>query len=138
VLRLGVVLGRGGALAAMRGPFGLGLGGVLGSGAQSVSWIAIDDLVAMVLWALDNEAASGPFNAVAPAPCTNASLSAAVGRALHRPTIARVPAFALRALLGEGADVALGGQRVAPTRAVAAGFSASITSLDDAVARAFA
>lgn len=139
VVRIGVVLGKGGgALDAMVAPFRLGLGGRVGSGEQWVSWIALDDLVAMSLWAIDTESASGVFNAVAPEPITNATLTRALGRALHRPTFAIVPGFALKAVLGEGAAVVLGGQKVASTRAAELGFAPRVRSIDEALSIALA
>ncbi len=135
LIRIGVVIGKGGgALDAMLTPFRLGVGGRVGSGEQWVSWIALDDLISMLVFAIDHDAASGPWNAVAPTPITNATLTRALGAALHRPTIAVVPAFALRAVFGEGAAVMLGGQKVASTRAAALGFSARVTSIEDAIA----
>jgi uncharacterized protein (TIGR01777 family) len=121
--RIGVVLAPdGGALASMRRPFALGLGGPLGDGRQWVSWIHIDDMVRVLLRALDDATLAGPINATAPSPVTNTELSRAVAAALRRPCVARVPAFALRALFGEIAAVMLGGQNVLPRRLVAAGF----------------
>ncbi|HYJ79189.1 MAG TPA: TIGR01777 family oxidoreductase [Longimicrobiaceae bacterium] len=111
--RLGVVLAaRGGALARMLPPFRLGLGGRMGSGRQWMSWIALDDVVDVLLRALRDGSLSGPVNAVAGA-VTNAEFTATLGRVLHRPAIARVPAFALRAVFGEMADgTLLASQRV--------------------------
>ena len=115
-LRFGIVLSReGGALARMLTPFRLGVGGPLGNGRQWMSWIAIDDAVAAVLEALRNEGARGPINAVAPRPVRNAEFAACLGAALGRPALIPAPAFALRALFGEMADVALlASQRALP------------------------
>jgi len=122
-LRIGVVLGRdGGALARMLPPFRLGLGGRIGSGSQWMSWIHVDDLVALVAFALERHDVRGVVNAVAPAPVTNAELTATLGRVLGRPAIVPVPSVALRVALGEMADVLLAGQRVMPTAAQALGF----------------
>ncbi|MEZ6196259.1 MAG: TIGR01777 family oxidoreductase [Planctomycetota bacterium] len=117
-LRTGMVLGRGGgALGKMLTPFRLGLGGRLGDGRQWVSWIGLDDLLGAYLAALRDDRYSGPINAVTPHPVTNRDLTRALGRALRRPAILPVPAFALRALFGPMADgILLAGQRVRPTR----------------------
>ncbi len=121
-LRIGIVLGDGGSLEKMLyplplpiSPWKLGLGGPLGSGKQWLPWVHVQDIVGMVLWALENPAVSGAVNATAPNPVTNAEFSRALGRVLHRPAVLPVPAFALRAMLGEFAQVVLGGQRVMPT-----------------------
>ena len=132
ILRTGVVLGKdGGALAAMLQPFRLGLGGVLGSGRQWVSWIHIDDVVGIYRMALDG--ASGTFNATAPNPVTNAQLTQTLASLLRRPAFFRVPAFALRAALGEGASILLDGQRVLPQRTLEAGYMFRFTALDEAL-----
>jgi len=104
-LRLGVVLApRGGALDRMLPLFRLGLGGVLGTGRQYVSWIAIDDLAGVFLHVLEREELKGPVNAVAPRPVTNRELTEALAKALSRPAFLFVPAFALRLAMGEMAD----------------------------------
>jgi len=121
-LRIGIVLGaEGGALARMLLPFHLGLGGRLGSGRQWMSWIALDDLLEMIVRALHDPRWSGPVNATAPEPVTNADFTRALGHALGRPTCLPVPACALRLALGEAAGVLLGGQRVRPRRALELG-----------------
>ncbi len=121
LVRTGVVLGLdGGALAKLLPIFRLGLGGIVGSGKQWFSWIHIEDQIAIYLAAIDG--AEGILNATAPTPVTNAEFTAALGAALHRPAILPVPAFALHALLGEGASVVLEGQRVLPTRTLAGGY----------------
>jgi uncharacterized protein len=108
-LRIGVVLSpKGGALSRMLPLFRAGLGGVIGSGRQYVSWVALDDLVGIVLHALQSGELRGPVNAVAPLPVTNREFTEALGKALSRPTLLSVPAFALRlALGGEMADALL-------------------------------
>jgi hypothetical protein len=134
-LRVGMVLSNtGGALPVMARPFRLGLGGVLGNGRQYMSWIAIEDLVRAIAHAIDHEDLSGPVNAVSPAPVTNAEFTVALGRVLHRPTPFPVPAFALRALLGEMADeLLLSSQRVEPARLQASGFSYRHPNLEEAL-----
>jgi len=116
-LRIGVVLARdGGALTEMARPFRLFAGGAIGSGDQVVSWVHIDDLLAILLRAIDDEELDGPVNAVAPGAVTNAELSREIGRVLRRPSWLRVPAAALRARFGEGAEPLLTGQRAVPAR----------------------
>ena len=115
--RTGVVLSPdGGALATMLPPFKLGVGGPLAGGSQYVPWIHIDDDVGALLFCLDHEGASGAVNVSAPEPATNKELSRALGRALHRPALAPVPALAVRALYGEMASILTDSQRVVPRR----------------------
>lgn len=115
-LRIGVVLSRdGGALAQMLTPFRLGVGGVLGSGQQFMSWISLDDLVRVIQFALSAAALAGPVNATAPEPVTNREFTKALGRVLGRPTIFPMPAFAARLAFGEMADeLLLSSARVEP------------------------
>jgi hypothetical protein len=121
--RIGVVLGAdGGALAKMVPPFRWLLGGPLGDGRQWVSWIHVDDVVALLLWALRTPEVRGALNATAPEPVRMRAFCEALGQALHRPSWAPVPAFALRLLLGEAADVLLTGQRAVPVRAQQGGY----------------
>jgi len=124
VLRIGVVLSpKGGALSRMLPPFRVGLGGVIGNGRQYVSWVALDDLVGIVLHALQSGELRGPVNAVAPVPVTNRELTEALGKVLSRPTLLPVPAFALRLAAGEMADaLLLASTRVAPRRLEATGY----------------
>jgi uncharacterized protein (TIGR01777 family) len=114
-LRIGFVLGRnGGALRLIKPVFRLGLGGRLGSGTQWMSCIEVGDLVAMVATCLHEESLSGPVNAVMPEPVTNAEFTRAVARAVHRPALFPVPAFALRLALGDLSHLLLDSQRVVP------------------------
>jgi uncharacterized protein (TIGR01777 family) len=137
ILRTAVVLGRdGGALKQMRLPFTLGVGGRLGSGRQWMSWIHLADWVALTQRLIEDAAASGPFNLSAPAPVTNAEFTAALGRALHRPAVMPVPAFALKLALGEIADVLLTGQRAVPAKAEALGYRFRYPRIDEALASA--
>ena len=134
--RFGIVLGQGGgALASMATPFKLFFGGSLGTGKQWLSWIHLRDAVRALLFAIDTEALAGPANIVAPAPTIMDDFAAALGHALHRPAVLRVPAVALRAALGGGlAGVLLTGQRVVPRRLLDAGFAFEFPRLDDALA----
>lgn len=135
VLRTGIVLSRsGGALAKMLLPFRLFAGGPLGSGRQVMSWIHLDDWIAMVIWALEHASISGPINATAPNPVTNAEFSRAIGRAIHRPSWAPVPGFMLQLIVGEFAnDGLMRGQRVQPARALALGYKFRYERIDDAM-----
>lgn len=121
--RIGVVLGKdGGALAKMLPIFRVGLGGPLGRGTQWVSWIHLDDLVELLMFLMDH-AASGPVNATAPHPVTNAELAKTMGQVLGRPAFLPTPGFAMKLLFGEMADeLLLTGQRVLPHQAHAMGF----------------
>lgn len=134
MLRFGVVLSRdGGALPLMSVPFRLGLGGRLGDGRQWFPWIHLDDAVGLVRAVLTDDAWRGPVNVVAPEPARNADLTRALGRALHRPTLLPVPAFAVRAALGELATELLGSRRVVPGAALARGFAFAHPGLDSAL-----
>lgn len=134
-LRTGIVLdARGGALRRMLPPFRLGVGGRLGSGRQWMSWITLDDVVALYLFVLERTDVSGPVNAVAPAPVTNADFTRALGRALGRPTLLPAPALVLRMALGELGGLLLEGQRVLPRVAAAAGFEFRHPELSPALA----
>ena len=115
--RTGVVLSpEGGALAKMLPFFRLGIGGPVAGGRQYVPWIHLDDVVAAMLFCLDNPQAAGPVNLTAPNPVTNAELSRTLGRVLSRPAILPVPALALKVLYGEMAQIVTTGQRVLPAR----------------------
>jgi hypothetical protein len=133
--RIGLVLSRdAGALARMLTLFRLGLGGRLGSGRQWMSWISLADMVSMLEAAVLDARLAGPVNAVAPRPIRNAEFTASLGRALARPTLAPVPAFALRALVGRMADdLLLASVRVRPRVLDSAGFVFRHTTLDQAL-----
>ena len=137
--RIGVVLGRGGgALKQMLPPFRLGAGGRLGSGKQWMSWIALDDLVSLIEFAIANAALTGPVNAIAPNPVTNSGFTRARAAALHRPAILPVPALALKILFGEVSQVLLASQRVIPQAALRAGFQFRYAELGEALRQAIA
>ena len=137
-LRIGLVLSRsGGALPRMLVPFKLGVGGVIGSGRQYWSWIAIDDLVGAITHVLTAESLQGPVNVVAPRAPTNREFTKAVGRALSRPTVFPMPAFAARLALGEMAsELLLAGQRVEPARLIASGYKFRYPELEEALKHA--
>jgi hypothetical protein len=133
--RIGVVLSpAGGALGKMLLPFKAGLGGVVGPGTQYMSWIALDDLLGVVHHLLDHPDLEGPVSASSPEPVTNAVFTKTLGRVLGRPTVAPVPAFALRLALGEMADAALlSSTRVRPERLQASGYRFRFPDLEGAL-----
>lgn len=134
LVRVGLVLGRGGGVLGQMLPvFKLGLGGPLGSGDQYFPWVHLDDLVALLASAITDARLQGPVNAVAPGIVTNREFARALGRALHRPAIFRVPPFALRLALGESAAALVDGQRVIPRRTQALGFCFAHPELDAAL-----
>jgi uncharacterized protein (TIGR01777 family) len=132
--RIGIVLGRdGGALARMLPPFKAGAGGRLGSGHQWMSWIHIDDVAGLILFALENESLRGALNLTSPNPVTNADFTAALSAALRRPALFPVPVFALKLLFGEMAEVLLASQRVIPQAALDAGYHFAYPELGPAL-----
>jgi uncharacterized protein (TIGR01777 family) len=134
VLRNGLVMHpSGGALAKMLLPFRLGLGGPLGSGAQYLPWIHLDDWLSLVVTIITRADASGAFNVTAPNPATNAEFTRALGRAVNRPAIIPVPTFALKTALGELATTLLTGQRAVPQRAVQMGVTFQFRDIDTAL-----
>jgi len=136
ILRFGVILAKqGGALPRMALPFRLGAGGRLGSGRQWISWVALQDIVGIVRFALETNLLSGPANAVSPNPVRNAGFTRALGRVLHRPAIFPAPAFALRLALGEMADsLLLSSQRVYPPKLQRLGYRFLYPDLESALA----
>ncbi len=133
ILRLGIVLGNGGALSKMITPFKLFAGGPLGSGQQWFSWIHLDDLVNLILQALSQPEMEGVYNATAPYPVRMIELSKTMGQVMNRPSWLPVPAFALEALLGDGAMVVLEGQQVLPKRTLDSGFAYQYSNLESAI-----
>ncbi len=133
LLRTGIVLGQGGALARMLLPFKFGLGGAISSGKQWMSWIHLDDIVAIIRYLLDHAVLSGPFNATAPSPVTNRVFSDTLASSLNRPAWMTVPAFAINLMLGEGAELLLEGQRVVPDRLLQAGFQFQYPEIEPAL-----
>jgi hypothetical protein len=116
IFRFGIVLGNGGALAKMITPFKIFAGGPLGSGKQWFSWIHRDDLVSLIIEALQRSDIEGTFNATAPYPVTMNELCKTLGEVMNRPSWLPVPSFALELLLGDGAKVVLEGQKVLPQK----------------------
>lgn len=134
VVRTGVVLdAEGGALAKMLPPFKAGIGGPVGSGKQYLPWIHLDDLVGIYMAAIDNPTFEGPVNASAPEPVTNKAFAKALGRAIGRPAIAPVPAFAIKLLYGEMSQIVLHGVRMVPGRAAELGYVFKHPDLDEAL-----
>jgi uncharacterized protein len=136
-LRFGPILARaGGMLEKMLTPFKMGLGGKIGSGKQYISWVAIDDAVAAIKLALNDESIRGPLNIVSPTPVTNERFTRALGEALSRPTVMAMPAFAARLAFGEMADeMLLVSQRVMPKRLNTARFQFQNPDLEGAIRR---
>jgi hypothetical protein len=134
-LRAGVILSaHGGALGKMLLPFRLGLGGVLGSGEQLMSWIGRDEMVNVIEYAIEADDLEGPVNAVNPAVATNREFTKSLGRALGRPTILPVPAFLLRLALGQmGEDLLLSSTRAVPAVLEARGFPFLYGDVEDAL-----
>lgn len=122
ILRIGIVLENGGALGKMLTPFRMFAGGPIGSGKQWFSWIHREDLVNLIMRALTDSSMEGTYNATAPNPVKMAELSNTLGDVINRPSWLPVPAFALEALLGDGAIVVLEGQQVLPRRTLTTGF----------------
>jgi uncharacterized protein (TIGR01777 family) len=132
-IRIGVVLSsEGGALGLMKIPFGLGVGGRLGSGEQFFPWIHVDDLVRIILFTLEEDV-SGPVNAVAPEAVRNRDLTRALGEVLGRPTVLPVPAFAVKAALGTISGELLGSRRVVPAELSKRGFVFETPTIREAI-----
>ena len=134
-LRFGMVLSsRGGALKQMLPLFKLGLGGVLGSGKQWMSWIALEDVLRVIEFALHQKSLAGPVNVVSPFPVTNFAFTKTLGCILHRPTFMGVPTFAVKVMFGElGKEVFLSSERVLPAKLQEAGFSFAYPELEGAL-----
>jgi uncharacterized protein (TIGR01777 family) len=132
-VRTGMVLGRdGGALGSLMPLFRLGLGGPLGNGKQWISWIHLEDWVNALIFLLEKKDATGAFNLVAPHLLTNREFARSLGRALRRPAILTAPAFVMKSVLGEMAELILGSQRVKPARLEQAGFQFRFTTIESA------
>jgi uncharacterized protein len=135
-VRIGVVLSPdGGALAKMKTPFRMGVGGVLGSGKQYMSWIALPDVVAAIQFAIDHDPLHGAVNVTAPNPVTNREFTKALGEAMGRPTMLSLPAFAVRAMAGRqmADEMLLGGAKILPKRLAAEGFEFSFPEIRTAL-----
>ncbi len=133
IVRTGIVLGNGGAIAKMLPPFKLYAGGPIGSGRQWFSWIHIDDLVNLFMKALLDPSMQGVYNGTAPNPLRMKDFCQTLGEVLDRPSWLPVPDFAIEALLGDGAVVVLKGQQVLPERTQASGFSFDYDDAKEAI-----
>ncbi len=140
LLRTGIVLSKdGGALGTMLLPFKLGVGGVIGSGKQWMSWISLDDHIAVINYVIENDAIRGAVNAVSPHPVTNEEFTKAMGDVLYRPTFIPLPEFAVSMLLGEMGDaLLLASTKVLPKRLEDAGFEFNYPDLKVALEHAVA
>ena len=136
LLRTGLVLSpSGGMLSRIKPLFSLGLGARLGNGKQYMPWISLEDEVRALLFAIGHADIAGAVNLTGPAPVTNAEFTAALGRAVNRPTVLLVPGFALRTVLGEFAgEGLLGGQRAIPAALERAGFEFHHNTIREALA----
>jgi uncharacterized protein (TIGR01777 family) len=136
-LRTGVVLSNaGGALPQMLRPFRFGVGGVVGSGKQWLSWIDIDDMARAITFLIDTPSANGAFNLVAPNPVTNAEFTQVAADVMHRPAVVRAPEFALKLAFGEMAEqTLLASQRAIPAALTQAGFSFTKPTLRESLSR---
>ena len=133
IVRIGIVLAMGGAIGKMIAPFKMFAGGPIGTGKQWFSWIHRDDLVNLILFALQQREVEGVLNATAPNPVRMNEVSQTLGEVLNRPSWLPVPAFALEVLLGDGAQVVLEGQQVLPKRTITQGFDYQYPSLKQAL-----
>lgn len=139
IVRIGIVLGRGGgALAEMAKPFRFGVGAQLGDGRQWMPWIHANDLAAILRCAATDERWEGVMNAVSPQPVRNADFTVSLARAMHRPALFRAPRFALQLLAGEMAQILFASQRVLPARTQAAPYQFQHTDLDETLRGIFA
>lgn len=137
ISRTGVVIGRGGGMLAGLTPmFRRGLGAIAGSGNQWVSWVHLEDLVALFLRFMHDETLVGPFNNTAPIPATNRELSGSIGHALHRPVLLRTPGWMLRILYGEMAHLYVTGQKVIPARHLQRDYDYQYPDIESAVREA--
>ncbi len=138
LLRTGIVLSKdGGALATMLTPFKLGVGGVVGSGKQWMSWVSLDDVIAIINFALENESLRGAVNVTSPNPVTNEEFTKTLGSVLYRPTFLPLPEFAVNLVFGEMGDaLLLASTRVKPKRLLDAGYEFKYTDLKIALEHA--
>jgi hypothetical protein len=133
IVRTGIVLGMGGALAKMLPPFKMFAGGPIGTGRQWFSWIHRDDLVNLILFALNHSEIEGVLNGTAPNPVRMNELAQTLGEVLNRPSWLPVPSFVLEGLLGDGAQVVLEGQQVLPKRTLSQSFEYQYSTLKPAL-----
>ncbi len=138
LLRTGVVLSSdGGALKKMLLPFKLGLGGIMGSGKQWMSWIHIDDYLNALELLLHTESCHGPYNLTAPEPARNNTFVRALAKSLHRPAFFPMPSFLMKVLMGEASTLILDGQNVSPNKLLEAGFNFRFEKISPALKNIF-
>jgi uncharacterized protein (TIGR01777 family) len=135
IIRFGVVLGKeGGALKTLLPPFKMGLGGPVGfSGSQSMSWIHLDDVVGIIIHAIENEKTPSILNATAPNVVSNKVFSHALGKVLHRPAFMPLPTAALYLMVGEAAEVVAAGQNVKPKATLESGYQFKFPEIENAL-----
>ncbi len=133
-MRFGIVLGKnGGALAKMIPAFKLFVGGPIGNGLQWFPWMHLDDLMAAILFAIENQEVSGPVNFCAPNPVRNRDLAKSLGEILNRPAVMPAPSFMIRLVLGEFGDVLLSSLRIVPDKLLSYGFEFKYPDIKDAI-----
>ena len=133
-VRIGLVLGLGGGLLAqVLPPFKMGVGGILGSGRQWMSWIHVDDVIGIILHALENNEIRGALNATAPTPVRNTEFTKTLGTVLRRPTLFPVPTFGLKLIMGEFADFIVLSQNVLPEKTEVSGYEFRHRTLESAL-----
>ena len=133
-VRIGLVLGLGGGLLAqVLPPFKFGVGGILGNGRQWMSWIHVDDVIGIILHALENNEIRGPLNATAPTPVRNTEFTKTLGTVLRRPTLFPVPTFGLKLMMGEFADFIVMSQKVLPEKTEVSGYEFRHRTLESAL-----
>ncbi|WP_226035339.1 TIGR01777 family oxidoreductase [Aquibacillus saliphilus] len=131
--RFGIILGTEGALPLMTLPFKLMVGGKVGSGEQWMSWIHIQDVVGLIIFAIENNQISGPLNITTPTPIKNKEFTMTIAKVLKRPNLITAPSFAIKTILGEMSILVLKGQHVTPEKAVAQKYPFYFTHLDHAL-----
>jgi uncharacterized protein (TIGR01777 family) len=132
-LRTGIVLGKQGALSKLLPPFKLGLGGPIATGRQWMPWVHIDDMVEIIIYAMQNDI-TGPINCTAPQPVTNKEFSKTLGKVLRRPAVAPMPAVAVKLLFGQmGDELMVQGQCVIPQKLQQQGFEFKYSDLQSAL-----
>ncbi|HET7153633.1 MAG TPA: TIGR01777 family oxidoreductase, partial [Candidatus Kapabacteria bacterium] len=134
LIRTGIVLSKnGGALPRMLTPFKFFIGGKIGSGAQWMPWIHLDDHLGIIKYIIGNQSVNGAVNLSAPQPATMKEFARALGKAMHRPSIFPVPGFVLKVMLGQMSSLVLEGQRAVPKKILAAGYAFKFPQLDAAL-----
>jgi len=133
IVRIGFVIGPGGALRLMKPAFSTGLGGKLGSGDQWMSCVHVADVAGMLLAAAENSSFSGPVNSVMPEPVTNSEFTKTLGNVLHRPTFIPAPGFALKMALGDFSHLLLDSQRIVSKRIDELGYTMKFPYLETAL-----